>query len=53
MVVWRRRIPVFIFPLGIWGIFVVIHAVRVFVGGTGVTDRIAQREYERLKRGKG
>jgi len=45
--------PWFIFPLGIWGIFVAIHAVRVFVGGAGVTDRMAQREYERLKRGKG
>jgi len=36
----------------LWGIGVVTHAVRVFTAGTGMTDRMAQQEYERLKRGK-
>ncbi len=44
--------PWFIFILGFWGIGLVAHFIGVFVG-TGVTDRMAQREYERLKQGKG
>lgn len=44
--------PWFIFPLGFWGIGLVAHFVSVFAG-TGISDRMAQREYERLKQEKG
>lgn len=43
--------PWFIFVLGFWGIGLVAHFIGVFVG-TGMTDRMTQREYERLKQGK-
>ncbi len=43
--------PWFIFILGFWGIGIVAHFVGVFA--TGVSDRMTQREYERLKQGKG
>lgn len=43
--------PWFIFVLAFWGIGLVANFVSVFVG-TGVSDRMAQREYERLKQGK-
>ena len=41
--------PWFLIVLVFWGIGLVAHAVRVFVG-TGVTDRMAERELEKLKR---
>ncbi len=44
--------PWFIFVLGFWGIGVVANFVSVFVG-TGVSDRMAEREFEKLKHGKG
>ncbi len=43
--------PWFLFPLGFWGVGIVAHFVGVFVG-TGMSDRMAQREYERLRQGK-
>ncbi len=43
--------PWFIFVLGFWGIGLVANFVSVFVG-TGVSDRMAEREYEKLKQGK-
>ncbi len=43
--------PWFIFVLGFWGIGLVANFVSVFVG-TGVSDKMAEREYERLKQGK-
>ncbi|MGZ4903977.1 MAG: 2TM domain-containing protein [Halobacteriota archaeon] len=39
----------FVFVLGFWGVGVVADFVSVFVG-TGVSDRMAEREFERLKR---
>ncbi len=44
-------VPWFIFPLDFWGIGLVAHFVGVF-GGTDMSDRMAQREYERLKHGR-
>ncbi len=44
--------PWFLFPLGFWGIGIVAHFMGVFVG-TGMTDRMTQREYEKLRQGKG
>ncbi len=43
--------PWFLFILGFWGIGIVAHFMGVFVG-TGMTDRMTQREYEKLRRGK-
>ncbi len=43
--------PWFIFVLGFWGIGLVANFVSVFVG-TGVSDKMAEREYERLRQGK-
>lgn len=36
----------------LWGIGVVAYGFRVFTTGTGMTDRMAQQEYERLKQRK-
>ncbi len=44
--------PWFLFILGFWGIGIVAHFMGVFVG-TGMTDRMTQREYEKLKQGRG
>ncbi len=41
--------PWFIFVLGFWGIGLIANFVSVFIG-TGVSDKMAQKEYERLKR---
>lgn len=43
--------PWFVFPLVFWGIGIVAHGASVFVG-TGMTDRMAEREFQRLKKGK-
>ncbi len=51
MVVLRSWGSVVFFPLGFWGIGLVAHFVGVFVG-TDMSDRMAQREYERLKHGR-
>ncbi len=40
--------PWFLFPLGFWGIGIIAHFIAVFVR----TDRMTQREYERLKQGR-
>jgi hypothetical protein len=43
--------PWFIFVLIFWGIGLLAHAVGVYAGG-GYTERIAEREYQRLKERK-
>ncbi len=43
--------PWFLFILGFWGIGIAAHFLGVFLG-TGMSDRMTQREYERLKQGK-
>jgi hypothetical protein len=43
--------PWFVFVLVFWGIGIVAHGALVFVG-TGMTDRMAAREYEKLKKGR-
>ena len=40
--------PWFIFPLFGWGIGITAHFVSVFAG-TGFAERLAEKEYERLK----
>jgi hypothetical protein len=41
----------FIFVLVFWEIGIVAHRASVFVG-TGMTDRMAAREYKKLKKGR-
>jgi hypothetical protein len=43
--------PWFVFVLGFWGIGLVAHGASVFMG-SGMTKRITEREYQRLKQGK-
>ncbi len=40
--------PWFMFPLIFWGIGLVAHGLGVFLG-TGFADRMAEKEYRRLK----
>jgi hypothetical protein len=41
--------PWFVFPLFGWGIGIAAHFMEAFIGH-GFVDRIAEREYERLRR---
>jgi hypothetical protein len=43
--------PWFVFVIGFWAIGLVAHGASVFMGG-GMTDRITEREYQKLKRDK-
>lgn len=43
--------PWFVFVLVFWGIGIVAHGASVFVG-TGMTDKMAERELQKLKKGK-
>ncbi len=40
--------PWFVFPLVFWGIGLVAHGLGTFMG-SGYADRMAEREYQRLK----
>jgi len=40
--------PWFVFPLFGWGIGIVAHFMGAFLG-TGITDRMARREFERMR----
>jgi len=40
--------PWFLFPLVFWGIGLVAHGLGVFMG-TGFAERMAEKEYQRLK----
>ncbi|MGB9372504.1 MAG: 2TM domain-containing protein [Halobacteriota archaeon] len=44
--------PWFIFVIIFWGIAIVVQGSRLYIG-TGMTERMAERELERLKREKG
>jgi hypothetical protein len=44
--------PWFIFVIIFWGIGIVVQGSRLFIT-TGTTDRMAERELERIKREKG
>jgi len=43
--------PWFLIVIGFWGIGLVAHGASIFLGG-GMTDRITEREFQKLKRGK-
>ncbi len=52
VVIWwvtGRGFPWFVFPLFGWGIGITAHFVEAFTNA-GVVDRLAEREYERLRR---
>ena len=44
-----NEFPWFVFPLGGWGIALVLHAVTTFYGGNSLEDRMTERELAKLK----
>ena len=49
---YKGEFPWFVFPLGGWGIGVLGHYLSVFAR-TGVTDRMAEKEFRKLKEEQG
>ena len=56
VVIWAlsgRGYPWFLWPLGIWGAFVLGHGLRIFVFGNGGSDQQAiEKEVEKMKKGQ-
>ena len=55
VVVWAlsgRGYPWFLWPLGIWGAFVLGHFLRIFVFGNGSDQQEIEKEVEKIKKGK-
>lgn len=53
VVIWvlsGRGYPWFLWPLGIWGVFVIGDALRIFVFGKGSDDEAIKKEVEKMKR---
>ena len=53
VVIWAlsgRGHPWFLWPLGIWGVFVIGDALRLFVFGKGSDDEAIRKEVEKMKR---
>jgi len=53
VVIWAlsgRGYPWFLWPLGIWGVFVIGDALRIFVFGKGSDDEGIKKEVEKMKR---
>lgn len=44
--------PWFLWPLGIWGVFVLGHFLRVFVFEKGSDQQAIEKEVEKMKRGQ-
>jgi len=44
--------PWFLWPLGIWGVFVLGDYLRVFVFGKGSDQQAIEKEVEKMKRGQ-
>ena len=42
----------FLWPLGIWGVFVLGDYLRIFVFGKGSDQRAIEKEVEKMKRGQ-
>ena len=42
----------FLWPLGIWGVFVLGHFLRIFVFGKGSDDEAIKKEVEKMKKGQ-
>jgi len=55
VVVWAlsgRGYMWFLWPLGIWGAFVLGHFLRIFVFGNGSDQQEIEKEVEKIKKGK-
>ena len=53
VVIWAlsgRGYPWFLWPLGIWGVFVLGDYLRIFVFGKGSDDEAIKKEVEKMKR---
>ena len=53
VVIWAlsgRGYPWFLWPLGIWGVFVLGDFLRIFVFGKGSDDEAIKKEVEKMKR---
>lgn len=53
VVIWvlsGRGYPWFLWPLGIWGVFVIGDALRIFAFRKGSDDEAIKREVEKMKR---
>ncbi len=55
VVIWAlsgRGYPWFLWPLGIWGVFVLGDFLRMFVFEQGSDDEAIKKEIEKMKKGK-
>ena len=55
IVIWAlsgRGYPWFLWPLGIWGAFVLGHGLRIFVFGEKSDHEAIEKEVEKIKKGK-
>jgi hypothetical protein len=55
VVIWAlsgRGHPWFLWPLGIWGVFVLVDFLRIFVFGKGSDDEAIKKEVEKMKKGQ-
>jgi hypothetical protein len=55
IVIWAlsgRGYPWFLWPLGIWGAFVLGDFLRIFVFGQGSDEQAIEKEVEKMKRGQ-
>ena len=55
VVIWAlsgQGYPWFLWPLGIWGVFVLGDYLRVFVFGKGSDQQAIEKEVEKMKRGQ-
>ena len=53
VVIWAlsgRGYPWFLWPLGIWGVFVLGHGLRIFVFGDGSDQQEIEKEVEKIKK---
>jgi len=55
IVIWAlsgQGYPWFLWPLGIWGVFVLGDYLRIFVFGKGSDQQAIEKEVEKMKRGQ-
>ena len=55
IVIWAlsgQGYPWFLWPLGIWGVFVLGDYLRIFVFGKGSDQQAIEKEVEKMKRGR-
>ena len=55
IVIWAlsgQGYPWFLWPLGIWGVFVLVDYLRIFIFGKGSDQQAIEKEVEKMKRGQ-